>query len=127
MADAQSLTPYFLGLLATAIAWLFKTVIQQGKDTVALQIAFKYYIESKAQGAAKVLDSPNPTPPEMRQLLKRYYKGEASEAEKRQLCDWLDALIEDPSSPKPERSAAIEIRAAMGAMKILSRHAHGHH
>lgn len=125
MAEIQSLTPYFLGLLATAVAWLFKTVIQQGKDTVALQTAFKYYVESKAQGAAKVLDSPNPTPPEMRELLRRYYSGTATEAENKELRQWLKALIDSPESPKSERSAALDILAAMGTMKILTRHAHG--
>lgn len=124
MAEIQSLTPYFLGLLATAVAWLFKTVIQQGKDTVALQTAFKYYVESKAQGAAKVLDSPNPTPPEMRELLRRYYSGTATEAENKELRQWLKALIDSPESPKSERSAALDILAAMGTMKILTRHAH---
>ena len=125
MADVQSLTPYFLGLLATAVAWLFKTVIQQGKDTVALQTAFKYYIESRAQGAAKVLDSPNPTPPEMRQLLKRYREGTATEAENKELRQWLKTLIDNPTSPKSERSAALDILAAMGTLKLLTRHAHG--
>jgi hypothetical protein len=125
MADVQSLTPYFLGLLATAVAWLFKSVIQQGKDTVALQTAFRYYIESRAQGAAKVLDSPNPTPPEMRQLLRRYYEGKATEAENEELRHWLKSLIDNPESRRSERSAALDILTAMGTMKILTRHAHG--
>ena len=124
MADVHSLTPYFLGLLATAVAWLFKTVIQQGKDTVALQTAFKYYIESKAQGAAKVLDSPNPTPPELRKLLRRYYEGQSTEAENKELRQWLRTLIDNPESPKSERSAALDILTAMGTMKLLTRHAH---
>lgn len=68
MADWQTLTPWFLGLIATAIGWLFKSVIQLGKDVIAIQTAFKFYVDNKAKGAAMVLDSPNPTPEDMRKL-----------------------------------------------------------
>jgi hypothetical protein len=121
MAELAALTPYFLGLLATAVAWLFKTVIQQGKDTVALQTAFKFYMESKAQGAAKVLDSPNPTPPEIRVLLRRYYNGESTETENKELRAWLKTMIDDPSCPKSERSAAMDILAAMKSISMLPK------
>lgn len=129
MADINTLTPYFLGLLVTAVAWLFKTVIQLVKDVVAIQTAFKYYLEGTAKGAAKVLDSPNPTPEPMRVLLRKYYQSEATPQEEKELRGWLRGLVDDPKCPKAERSAAIDILSAMSAMKILSRRgkAVGHH
>lgn len=129
MADLKELTPVVLGLLTMAVGWLFKTVIQQGKDIVGIQTALKIYFEGTAKGAARVLDSPNPTPPEMRQLLRKYYEHEASESERSELKTWLVGVIHDPKSPKSERSAAIDILAAWDAMKILfpTRTKHGHH
>jgi hypothetical protein len=118
-----------VGLLATAVAWLFKSHIQQGKDIVGIQTALKIYFEGTAKGAAKVLDSPNPTPPAMRQLLRKYYEHQASESECQELKAWLRGVVDDPKSPKSERSAAIDILSAWDAMKILfpARPKHGHH
>ena len=127
MATLGELTPYLLGLLATAVAWLFKTVIQLGKDVVAIQTAFKFYLEQKSKGAAMVLDSPNPTPPDMRVILRRYYAGTATKEDLKELREWLSSVIEDEAVKKSERSAAIDILSSMNAMKILERaHAHGH-
>lgn len=129
MAELKDLTPVFIGLLTMAVSWLFKTVIQQGKDITAVQTALKIYFEGTAKGAAKVLDSPNPTPPEMRQLLRKYYEHDANEEECKELKVWLRGVVDDPKSPKSERSAAIDILAAWDAMKILfpARNKHGHH
>lgn len=129
MAEWKDLTPVILGLLTMAVGWLFKTVIQYGKDITAVQTALKIYFEGTAKGAARVLDSPNPTPPEMRQLLKKYYEHGANEDECRELKEWLRNVVDDPSSPKSERSAAIDILSAWDAMKILfpARIKHGHH
>lgn len=130
MADLQQLTPWILGLLAMAIGWLFKTVIQLGKDVVAIQTAFKFYVENKSKGAAMVLDSDNPTPPDMRILLRKYQNNTASKAEVDELKVWLRGLIGNPQVSKSERSAAIDILSSMGAMKILDREKakanHGH-
>lgn len=71
MTDLKELTPWLLGLIAMALGWLFKTVIQLGKDVVAVQTAFKYYLDNKTKGAAMVLDSDNPTPPDVRKFLLR--------------------------------------------------------
>ena len=129
MTDLKELTPWILGILTMAVGWLFRTVIQQGKDIVGIQTALKIYFEGTAKGAARVLDSPNPTPPEMRQLLRKYYEHEANESECKELKAWLRGVVDDPGSPKSERSAAIDILSAWDAMKILfpTKAKHGHH
>jgi hypothetical protein len=121
MADANTVIPWILGLLTMAVGWLFKTVIQHGKDVAVIQTALKFYFEGTAKGAAKVLDSPNPTPEEVRVLLRRYYRNEATEDECQELQVWLREMVDDPKYPKSERSAAIDILSAMKAMQILSR------
>lgn len=121
MAEIKDITPYFFGLIAAAIAWLFKSTIQYGKDLVALQTAFKIYVEGNAKGAARVLDSPNPTPPEMRILLRKYERKELSDEERIQLKQWLKDLKNAPDADKSERSAAVQLLASMEAMKALSR------
>jgi|SRR5688572_15767670 len=129
MTDFKDLTPIVVGLLSASVAWLFKTVIQQGKDLTAVQTALKIYFEGTAKGAAKVLDSPNPTPEHMRVLLRKFYQNHATEPEKDELRNWLKQLCNDPKAPKSERSAAIDILAAFDAMKVLNRRgkASGHH
>lgn len=124
-----NVTTAVVGLIAAAVGWLFKTVIQLGKDVVKIQTAFSIYVEGTAKGAAKLLDSPNPTPDEMRVLLRKYYQGKATDAEERELRAWLRNMVEDPKYPKAERSAAIDILSAFDAMKILgpTRTAHGNH
>lgn len=119
MPDAGSVQPYLLGLLSAAVAWLFKTVIQYGRDLVALQTAFKIYLEGTAKGAAKVLDSPNPTPPEIRVLLKKYRRKELDGEERERLKEFLKELTRSPDADKSERSAAIQLLASMEAMKAL--------
>lgn len=121
MADLNTVQPYFWALIAGAVGWLFKTVIQLGKDVVAIQTAFKFYMETTAKGAAKVLDSPNPTPPEMRVLLRKYRNGEITKEDKERMRCWLTDLVNDPTCPKSERSAAIDILAAMDTVKLLPR------
>jgi hypothetical protein len=122
MADLNSITPWILGLLTMAVGWLFKTVIQLGKDVAVIQTALKFYFEGTAKGAAKVLDSPNPTPEDMRVLLRKYYQNKATDAECVELQAWLKEMVDDPKYPKSERSAAIDILSAMKAMQILTRH-----
>ena len=124
MADLNSIQPYLLGALVTAVGWLFKTAIQTGKDVVALQTAFKIYVEGTAKGAARVLDSPNPTPPEMRVLLRKYERKELTDDERTQLKQWLRELKNAPDADKSERSAAVQLLASMEAMKALSRGNH---
>lgn len=128
--NMQHLTPFILAglsLLTGVAAWLVKRSVSQGEALVALQTAFKFYLDNKTKGAAMVLDSPNPTPDKMRVLLKKYYEGEATKAEIKELAEWLESLVTAPGIPKSERSAAIDVLAGMGAMRILDRkHANGH-
>lgn len=130
MADLKELTPWILGLLSLAVSWLFKSVVEMGKDIVAIQTACKYYFERTGKGAAMVLDSPNPTPDNVRQLLRRYSNGTASAEDVQELKAWLKELIATSDASKVERSAAIDILSSMGAMKILDREkskaSHGH-
>ena len=119
MADAQSLTPYFMGLIAAAVAWLFKTVIEQGKAQVALKTAVTIYLEGMGKGAARVLDSPNPTPPEIRDLLRKYERKDLNTEERQRLRQWLRDLKDSPDANKSERSAAVQLLASMEAMRSL--------
>lgn len=123
MAEMKDITPYFFGLVAAAIAWLFKSTIQHGKDVVALQTAFRIYVEGTAKGAARVLDSPNPTPPEIRVLLRKYERKELTVDERAKLKEWLRDLKDAPDADKSERSAAVQLLASMEALKAL-RHGH---
>lgn len=124
MADIHSITPYLLGLISAAVAWLFKSMIQYGKDLVALQTAFKIYVEGTGKGAARVLDSPNPTPPEIRALLRKYERKELTDPERDELKQWLRELKNAPDADKSEKSAAIQLLVSMEAMKALKS---GHH
>ena len=119
-----NVTTAVVGLIAAAVGWLFKTVIQLGKDVVKIQTAFSIYVEGTAKGAARVLDSPNPTPPAIRILLRKYERKELTDEERGQLKQWLKDLKNAPDADKSERSAAVQLLASMEAMKALSR---GHH
>lgn len=122
-----SLTPYILAALSVLIAlvgWLAKRSVAQGEAIVAIQTAFKIYLEGTSKGAARVLDSPNPAPPEMRTLLRKYQRKELTDEERGQLRQWLRDLKDAPDAPKSERSAAVQLLASMEAMRALSREHH---
>lgn len=135
-------TPYILAGITIAvglISWLFKQLIWQPqqdlkkavgelkeevvggqKDVVRLQEAFKYYLSVQSKGAAMVLDSPNPTPDEVRQLLQKQVAGQSLTLEEReQLIGYLRRLRNDPVVPKSERSAAIQLLAAMETIMLM--------
>ena len=115
-------TPYALvivGIVVAVATWVVKTLIQQGKDIVALQISFKYYLETISKGAALVLNNPNPTPPEMQELLHKHSAGTLTEHERPRLMEWLRSVRDDPSEERAKRSAAYGMLAAVGAMKRL--------
>ena len=127
MADFNSLAPYLFTLMAGAVAWLFRTVIQAGKDIVRLETAIKFYIDGVGKGAAMVLDKPNPTPPEISRLLKKYYERSVKldSAEREQLKEYLHKLVDDPDVRPGDRSAAIQLLVGMETLKLIPRH--GHH
>lgn len=115
-----NITTGIIGLIAAAVAWLFKSVIQMGKDVVRLQEAFKYYLSAQSKGAAMVLDSPNPTPDEVRQLLQKHMAGQSlTDEERERLIGYLRRLRNDPTAPKSERSAAIQLLAAMETIMLI--------
>lgn len=122
MADLNTVIPWILGLLATAVAWLFKTVIQQGKDQVALQTAFKYYIEGVGKGSAMVLDKPNPTPPEISKLFRKYYDhgSDLTAAERERLKSYLRKIIDDPLAKPGDRQAAVHLYVGMDTLAKLT-------
>lgn len=119
MADLNTITPWLMGLLATAVAWLFKTTIQLDKNYVALKTAFNCFLEGIGKGAAKVLDSPNPTPTNIRVLLRKYVAGQLSQPERHELKEWLRGAKDDQQISKAERSAVIQLLAAMETAKLL--------
>lgn len=111
-----------IGLLATAIAWLFKTVIQHGNRLTAMETAFKFFLERSASGAAKVLDSPNPTPAEMRELLRKFRNKTISKREQEQLIAFLHGQTRDTSLPKSRQSAAWQMLTSIETLELLPPH-----
>lgn len=127
MADVN-ITNALLGLVTIAVGWLFKTTIQHAKDLVAIQTAFKMYVEGVGKGAAMVLDKPNPTPPEISRIYKKWYAHEEplTAAEKTELKEYLQRYIEDPSTKASDRSAAMQLLVGMEAINLITRHARHH-
>lgn len=126
MSIEVTVNTVIIGLIVAAVGWLFRTTIQLGKDVVKLETAFKYYLERVSKGAAMVLDSPNPTPPEIRRLLQCHYAGQRlANGEREILIEYLDKLRRDTSAPKSERSAAIELLATMETLRMVARHESG--
>lgn len=128
-------TPYALvglTLISGILAWIIKNVFwgplqtakedisKLGKDMIAIQSAIKYYFETTAKGAAMVLDSDNPAPPEIRALLQKHAKGNLTEnGERQQLMAWLRKTYKDEKAVKGERATALAMLAAVGALKRL--------
>lgn len=117
-----TLNTVVIGLITAAVAWLFKTTIQHGNRLIAIETAFKFYLERSAAGAARVLDSPNPTPPEMRDLLKKFRQHEISAEEHQQLVDYLRSVTKNPSVPKSEQSAAWQMLTSIETLEMLPPH-----
>lgn len=115
-----TLTPYVIAgsmAIVALFTWLVMQVFQLSKDMVKLETAFKYYLENMGKGAAAVLDSPNPTPPEIRVLLRKHQDGSLNEDERRELIGFLNRLKDNQTCPKSERNAAVQLLAAMQTMR----------
>lgn len=124
MADIN-VTTVIVGLISAAVGWLFKTTIQLGKDFVELRTAFRYYLERTGKDSAMVLNSPNPTPPEIRELLQRHIAGRwLDDKERERLAAYLRELRNDFTAPKSERNAAIQLLAAMETLKMVAKRGH---
>lgn len=121
MAVELSVANTALALIGAAVAWLFKSSIQYGKDIAVLQNTIEYYIKKSVAGAAVVLDSPNPAPMEIRILLRKQVNGDLDDpAERDKLVAYLAQVIDDPNSPKSEKSAAFTMLNGMEAAKLLN-------
>jgi len=118
-------TPYVLtgwALIVGLVGWLIKEQIKQGKDLVILQTAFRIYVETKLGGAAKVLDSPNPTPPEIRLLLRQWQQGTLDAEGRETLISWARAVRDNPARSRSERNAATDVLASIKALKFLDQY-----
>jgi hypothetical protein len=91
---------------------------------VRIETSLEIYFERTTKGAARVLDSPNPAPMEIRLLLRKYRADELTdEREYQQLLDWLQQMIRDSAAPKSERGAALDLLAGIEARSELkARH-----
>lgn len=94
---------------------------EHGRDLVAIKTSLKFYFESIGKGAAVVLDSPNPTPPRMRELLNKHVLGSLTPDERAELVAWLKTVRNDNTAKKSERSAAITLLASMGAIDRMGK------
>lgn len=122
--QAEMLTPYALALISVLIgvqAWIIRRSISHGETLAVLQAAFKIYLETTGRGAAMVLDSPNPTPPEIRDLLRKYQRRELRAEESEKLTGYLKDLVVKDEAPKAEKSAAYDLLSAMEGLKNMKR------
>ena len=129
-------TPYitigivtFLGLIAWAFKKLFYEPLQKAltdldeaqEDIVVLETSFKFYLNAQAKGAAMVLDSPNPTPPQIRLLLQKQQAGQPlTNNEREELVNYLRDLKNDVTAPKSERNAAIQLLATIETLRLVA-------
>lgn len=123
-----------LTLLIAVVGYLVKESISQGKLSVGferdiralveghkeLKGALKYYLESVGKGAAILLDTPNPTPPDMQVLLRKHVDGTLDDDERARLTVWLRSVYRDDHLTRSERSAAVTLLASIEAIKRLS-------
>lgn len=115
--DFTSWQTYLQAGLAAILAWIVKTLIQQGKDQTKLQTIIEYYIERQTKDAAARLDIPNPAPPEIRKLLQKHIQGEELTDEERPLLiTWLKEVA---VADKDERSAALQLLTGIATTKRL--------
>jgi len=121
----ETLTPYVLALLTLVVgvqAWMIKRSIAHGEELATIRTSLKIYLEMKGAGAAMVLDSPNPTPPEIRDLLRKYQRGELGRPEEyNQLISYLTTLKDARDASKSEKSAAYDLLSAMEGLENMKK------
>ena len=118
--DFSSWATYLSASLAAVLAWIVKTLIQQGKDQTRLQTVVEYYIQRQTVDAAVRLDIPNPAPPEIRELLQKHIQGETLTNEDRpRLVTWLKEVGTNPDADSSERSAALQLLTGIKTVKLL--------
>lgn len=119
----MQLTPYVLaaiGLLLSGMGWLTARSVKQGETIVKIETTLKFYFDHIEKGAAGILDSDNPTPPEIRALLRKFRKGGLTDEERTELIAYLRRLRDDECAPKAERGAAVQLLSAMQSNERLS-------
>jgi LAS superfamily LD-carboxypeptidase LdcB len=131
--SSETIINAFIGLLALAVTWLFKQVIQHGNDVTGLKkdvdhfnLTLKLHLEIMAKGAAKTLDSPNPTPEYIRVLLRKFYddrRPDLNELEERELRKWAESLLNDPQADKEEKGLALLLYSGLTTIKRMDSHA----
>lgn len=122
MIDFNSWTTYLQAGLAGVLAWIVKTLIQQGKDQVKLQTVVEFYVERQTRDAAIRLDVPNPAPPEIRVLLQKRIQGEVlTDDERPLLVTWLKETGTNPMADSAERSAALQLLTGLQTKKLFKR------
>ena len=119
---SNDLTPYILALLTLlsgAGTWLFKQTIQHGKDLASIRTALSFYFAEKGKGAAVILEaSTNPTPDEVKTLLRKYRQRSLDNGEMAK----LEIYLRDISRTNAEKfAAAQEMLAILGAQQRLER------
>jgi|ERR1700738_532997 len=119
--DFNSWATYLQGGLALILGWIVKTLIQAGKDIVALQTTIQYYVERQTNDAAVRLDVSNPAPPEIRDLLQKHLAGELAEVERRALTSWLRQVGTNPKADSSERSAALQLLTGLQTVRLFKR------
>jgi hypothetical protein len=120
--DFNSWTTYLQAGLAGVLAWIVRTLIQQGKDQVKLQTVMEFYVERQTRDAAMRLDVPNPAPPAIRALLQKRIQGEVlTDDERPLLVSWLKETGTNPKADSAERSAALQLLTGLHTKKLFTR------
>lgn len=120
--DITIIGSILVGLITLAVAYLFKSNIQYGKDIVKLQTVFEYYIERQTKDAAIRLEQVNnPTPPDKQKLLQKYRYGIITKEELASLVVWLKTLDTNPDANSAERSAALQLLTGMETMMQIPK------
>jgi hypothetical protein len=113
--DFHQWSTYAIGGIAALIAWLCKTVVEQGKDIAAI----KYYIERRTKDAATELNTKNPTAREMQELLEKYTHDEPlTDLERRELVNWLRTVARSESS---KRGAAMQLLTGLETKQRMNK------
>lgn len=114
--DFHEWTTWALGIAAGMLAWVFKTTVEQGKDIAAI----KYYIEHRTMDAAAVLNTPNPTPQDIKVLLKKHnQRKDMTEGERQDLYEWLKMMTKSTDTAK--RGAAMQMITGLETLPLMSK------
>ena len=106
-------TPYILAGVGL-VAYVLKQLVSQGNRITAIEAS----IETASKGAAMILNSANPAPPEIRNLLRIHSREKLTEDQRNQLMAWLRAHIDDQTAPRDERGVSLQL---LGGLDVVAR------